>query len=189
MDNLVQHLRILTGMYGSVCPLIFLARVFDVTREPCASSYLARTTQPGSLLGFIETFVWIIAVSSLVKHAENFAAFFGYAGGFAAGTLVGMLIENKLAVGTLTIRAILRRDPKELITPGRGRFRGDPCGCARRDRRREAGVRGCQTLRPAGRDRFFHRTVPGAFLRSRKSVLPNRVCSPTRRTSLRAAWA
>ncbi len=26
-----------------------------------------------------------------------------------------MLIENKLAVGTLTIRAIIRRDPKELI--------------------------------------------------------------------------
>jgi len=56
-----------------------------------------------------------VAVSSLVKHAQNVAAYVGYAGGFATGTFVGMLLENKLAVGTVTIRAIIRRDPKELI--------------------------------------------------------------------------
>jgi len=38
----------------------------------------------------------------------------GYAGGFAAGTMVGMLIEDKLAIGTLILRTILPGDVSEL---------------------------------------------------------------------------
>jgi uncharacterized protein YebE (UPF0316 family) len=96
--------------------LIFAARVFDVTLGTLRIIFTSRGLRNlAPVLGFVETFVWIIAVSSLVKHAQNVAAYIGYAGGFAAGTFVGMMIENKLAVGTITIRAIIRRDPKELI--------------------------------------------------------------------------
>jgi uncharacterized protein YebE (UPF0316 family) len=96
--------------------LIFLARVFDVTLGTLRIIFTSRGFRNlAPVLGFVETFVWIIAVSSLVKHAQNVAAYVGYAGGFATGTFVGMLLENKLAVGTVTIRAIIRRDPKELI--------------------------------------------------------------------------
>jgi uncharacterized protein YebE (UPF0316 family) len=96
--------------------LIFLARVFDVTLGTLRIIFTSRGLRNlAPVLGFVETFVWIIAVSSLVKHAQNVVAYVGYAGGFATGTFVGMLLENKLAVGTVTIRAIIRRDPKELI--------------------------------------------------------------------------
>jgi uncharacterized protein YebE (UPF0316 family) len=96
--------------------LIFLARVFDVTLGTLRIIFTSRGFRNlAPVLGFVETFVWIIAVSSLVKHAQNVAAYVGYAGGFATGTFVGMLLENKLAVGTVTVRAIIRRDPKELI--------------------------------------------------------------------------
>jgi len=96
--------------------LIFLARVFDVTLGTLRIIFTSRGMRNlAPVLGFIETFVWIVAVSSLVKHAQNVAAYIGYAGGFATGTYVGMFLENKLAMGTLTMRAILRRDPKELI--------------------------------------------------------------------------
>jgi uncharacterized protein YebE (UPF0316 family) len=96
--------------------LIFLARVFDVTLGTLRIIFTSRGFRNlAPVLGFIETFVWIIAVSSLVKHAQNVAAYIGYASGFATGTFVGMLLENKLAVGTVTVRAIIRRDPKELI--------------------------------------------------------------------------
>ena len=96
--------------------LIFLARVFDVTLGTLRIIFTSRGLRNlAPVLGFVETFVWIIAVSSLVKHAQNVVAYVGYAGGFAMGTFVGMLIENRLAMGTLTIRAIIRRDPKELI--------------------------------------------------------------------------
>ncbi len=96
--------------------LIFLARVFDVTLGTLRIIFTSRGLRNlAPVLGFIETFVWIVAVSSLVKHAQNVAAYVGYAGGFATGTFVGMFLENKLAMGTVTIRAIIRRDPKELI--------------------------------------------------------------------------
>ncbi|MBN1452037.1 MAG: DUF2179 domain-containing protein [Anaerolineales bacterium] len=96
--------------------LIFLARVFDVTLGTLRIIFTSRGLRNlAPVLGFIETFVWIVAVSSLVKHAQNLAAYVGYAGGFALGTLVGMFLENKLAIGTVTIRAIIRRDPRELI--------------------------------------------------------------------------
>ena len=96
--------------------LIFLARVFDVTLGTLRIIFTSRGLRNvAPVLGFIETFVWIVAVSSLVKHAQNVAAYIGYAGGFAMGTFVGMFLENKLAMGTLTVRAIIRRDPKELI--------------------------------------------------------------------------
>ena len=96
--------------------LIFLARVFDVTLGTLRIIFTSRGLRNlAPVLGFVETFVWIVAVSSLVKHAQNVAAYFGYAGGFAMGTLVGMFLENKLAIGTVTVRAIIRRDPQELI--------------------------------------------------------------------------
>src|SRR3970040_2168394 len=84
--------------------LIFAARVFDVTLGTLRIIFPSRGLRKlAPVLGFIETFVWIIAVSSLVKHAQNVASYIGYAGGFAMGTFVGMMIENKLAVGTITI--------------------------------------------------------------------------------------
>lgn len=96
--------------------LIFLARVFDVTLGTLRIIFTSRGMRNlAPVLGFIETFVWIVAVSSLVKHAQNVAAYIGYAGGFAIGTFVGMFLENKLAMGTVTVRAIIKRDPKELI--------------------------------------------------------------------------
>ncbi len=70
--------------------LIFIARVFDVTLGTLRIIFTSRGLRNlAPVLGFIETFVWIVAVSSIVKHAQNLAAFFGYASGFATGTYVG----------------------------------------------------------------------------------------------------
>ena len=146
--------------------LIFLARVFDVTLGTLRIIFTSRGLRNlAPLLGFIETFVWIVAVSSLVKHAQNLAAYVGYAGGFALGTLVGMFLENKLAIGTVTVRAIIRRDPKELLEAlHRASF-----GFTAVDGRGSSGdVKIIYTTvkrqdLPAVID-IFHRALPGAFL-------------------------
>lgn len=146
--------------------LIFFARVFDVTLGTLRIIFTSRGLRNlAPVLGFIETFVWIVAVSSLVKHAQNLAAYFGYASGFAMGTLVGMFLESKLAIGTVTIRAIIRRDPKELIQnlleAGFGVTTVDGQGST-------GGVKIVYTTLkrqdlPVAID-VFHRTLPGAFL-------------------------
>ena len=146
--------------------LIFLARVFDVTLGTLRIIFTSRGMRNlAPVLGFVETFVWIIAVSSLVKHAQNVAAYVGYAGGFAMGTFVGMLIENKLAMGTLTIRAIIRRDPKELIET----LHNAGFGVTAVDGRGSTGEVKIiySTVKRADLSAIidiFHRTLPGAFL-------------------------
>jgi uncharacterized protein YebE (UPF0316 family) len=146
--------------------LIFLARVFDVTLGTLRIIFTSRGLRNlAPVLGFIETFVWIVAVSSLVKHAQNLAAYVGYAGGFALGTLVGMFLENKLAIGTVTIRAIIRRDPNELIKTlleaGFGVTTVDGKGSTGKVKIIYTTLKR-QDL-PAAID-IFHRTLPGAFL-------------------------
>jgi uncharacterized protein YebE (UPF0316 family) len=117
MDILIEQLADFDWYVWVGLPLlIFLARVFDVTLGTLRIIFTSRGLRNlAPVLGFVETFVWIVAVSSLVKHAQNLAAYIGYAGGFAIGTMVGMFLENKLAIGTVTVRAIIRRDPTELI--------------------------------------------------------------------------
>jgi uncharacterized protein YebE (UPF0316 family) len=146
--------------------LIFCARVFDVTLGTMRIIFTSRGWRNlAPFLGFIETFVWIVAVSSLVKHAQNIVAFIGYAGGFATGTFVGMLLEDRLAMGTVTIRAILRRDSKELLQALTGAGFGITCV----DGKGSAGnVKIIYTTLkrqdlPAAIE-IYHRSLPGAFL-------------------------
>lgn len=146
--------------------LIFAARVFDVTLGTLRIIFTSRGLRNlAPVLGFIETFVWIVAVSSLVKHAQNLAAYFGYAGGFAMGTMVGMYLENKLAIGTVTIRAIIRRDPDELmkalLAAGFGITTVDGQGATGTVKIIYSTLKR-QDL-PVVID-IFHRTLPGAFL-------------------------
>ena len=146
--------------------LIFFARVFDVTLGTLRIIFTSRGLRNlAPVLGFVETFVWIMAVSSLVKHAQNVAAYIGYAGGFAMGTFVGMMIENRLAMGTLTVRAIIRRDPKELIetlyNAGFGVTAVDGHGSSGDVKIIYSTVK--RSDLPAIID-IFHQTLPGAFL-------------------------
>jgi uncharacterized protein YebE (UPF0316 family) len=146
--------------------LIFLARVFDVTLGTMRIIFTSRGLRNWApILGFIETFVWIVAVSSIVKHAQNVVAYAGYAAGFATGTYVGMLIESRLAMGTITLRAIIRRDPKELtqslLNAGFGFTIVDGYGSTGDVKIIYSTVKRADL--PAVID-IFHRTLPGAFL-------------------------
>jgi len=100
-----------------ILPLIvFLARFVDVTLGTLRIIFLSRGRKIlAPALGFVEVFIWITVVSQIVGGAHNFAAYFAYAAGFAVGNYVGMLIEEKLAIGTLVIRIILPKNGSSVI--------------------------------------------------------------------------
>lgn len=100
-----------------ILPLIvFLARFVDVTLGTMRIIFLSRGRKfLAPMLGFVEVFIWITIVSQIVRGAQNFAAYFAYAAGFAVGNYFGMVIEDKLAIGTLVVRVILPRNGNELI--------------------------------------------------------------------------
>jgi uncharacterized protein YebE (UPF0316 family) len=97
--------------------LVFGARVLDVTLGTMRIIYISRGKKYlAPILGFVEVFIWIAMVSQIVHSANNIIAYLAYAAGFAAGNYVGMYIEERLALGTLIVRAFVQNHTPELVT-------------------------------------------------------------------------
>ena len=96
--------------------IVFLARFVDVTLGTMRIIFLSRGSKfLAPALGFVEVFIWITVVSQIVGGAKNNPlASSGDAVGFAVGNYFGMVIEDKLAIGTLVVRAILPRNGNDL---------------------------------------------------------------------------
>nr|MCU0391463.1 DUF5698 domain-containing protein [Thermoflexibacter sp.] len=92
------------------------ARVTDVSLSTLRVMFVAsgkRNIAP--FLGFFEAMIWIIMIGQIMKNLGNVMTYFGYAGGFATGTFVGMYIENRLALGKVIVRIITKKNAEELI--------------------------------------------------------------------------
>ena len=87
--------------------LVFFARVLDVSLGTLRIIFIGKGKRLlAPMLGFVEVFIWIVMVSQLVKNVSNIVGYLAYAAGFAVGNYVGMLIEDRLALGTLIVRVI-----------------------------------------------------------------------------------
>ena len=88
--------------------LVFFARVVDVTLGTLRIIFTSRGKKVlAPLLGFVEVFIWVSVIAQITRGANNIVAYLAYAAGFATGNYIGMLIENKLAIGMLVVRAII----------------------------------------------------------------------------------
>ncbi|MBA3044061.1 DUF2179 domain-containing protein [archaeon] len=94
---------------------IFLARVCDVSLGTVRIILILRGIKLATLIGFFEILVWLLAIGHIMQNLTNFGYYIAYAGGFATGTYVGILIENKLSLGVVIVRIITKRDATELI--------------------------------------------------------------------------
>ncbi|MBN1794854.1 MAG: DUF2179 domain-containing protein [Candidatus Omnitrophica bacterium] len=105
--------------------LIFIARVCDVSLDTIRIMLLSKEKKLlAPVLGFIQVTIWLLAIRQIILHISNIACYLAYAGGFAAGTFVGMYIENKLAIGFQVIRVITRHDARQLISALKGKGYG-----------------------------------------------------------------
>ena len=96
--------------------LIFLARLIDVPMGTMRHIFLARGFRNiVPVLGFFEVLIWVIAISQIMKNLNNVICYFAWAGGFATGTYLGMLIESKIALGMQVLRIITHQDSTSLI--------------------------------------------------------------------------
>jgi uncharacterized protein YebE (UPF0316 family) len=87
--------------------LIFLARVTDVSINTVRIIFVMSGHKfISTLLGFVESLVWLLAIGQIFQHLNNWVSYLAYPGGFAIGILVGMLIEERLALGKVVVRAI-----------------------------------------------------------------------------------
>lgn len=101
----------------SLLPLIiFLARIGDVSLGTMRIIFLARGMKfVSSVLGFFEVLIWLMAVSQVIQNLTTPTMYIAYAAGYATGNYVGLLIERTLAIGTVMVRIITRRDASRLV--------------------------------------------------------------------------
>jgi len=96
--------------------IIFFARICDVTIGTMRIIFVSKGHRNiAPFLGFFEVFIWILAIGQIMSHLNNFRCYIAYAAGFATGNYIGMLVEEKLAMGTLIIRIITPKDATELL--------------------------------------------------------------------------
>ncbi|TWU40637.1 hypothetical protein Poly41_14710 [Novipirellula artificiosorum] len=87
--------------------LIFLARVCDVSLGTLRTILMITGHRAMAVvLGVAEVTIWIFAVGGVMKYLSHPLAVVAYAGGFGSGVLVGMLLEEKLALGYRIVRVI-----------------------------------------------------------------------------------
>jgi uncharacterized protein YebE (UPF0316 family) len=97
--------------------LIFLARIGDVSINTIRIIYvLGGRKGTATLLGFFESFIWLMAISQIFEHLDNWICYVAYPAGFASGIFVGMIIEERIAYGKVIVRIITRKEIHHLIT-------------------------------------------------------------------------
>jgi uncharacterized protein YebE (UPF0316 family) len=96
--------------------LIFFARIFDVSINTVRIIYvLGGRKFTSTVLGFFESFIWLMAIRQIFEHLDNWMCYVAYPAGFAAGIFVGMIIEEKIAYGKVIMRIITRKDVNVLL--------------------------------------------------------------------------
>ncbi len=97
--------------------LIFIARVTDVTLGTIRVIFVSKGLKYlAPVVGFFEVLIWLIAIGQIMNNLKlNYLSYIAYAGGFATGNYVGIIIAEKLSIGVVLLRVITQKDAAELI--------------------------------------------------------------------------
>jgi len=85
---------------------IFFARVIDVSLDVVRILLLMRGRRlSAALIGFVEVSIFIVAISEVISGGiDDPVKVLAYAGGFATGNFIGSLIEEKMALGYISLQ-------------------------------------------------------------------------------------
>jgi uncharacterized protein YebE (UPF0316 family) len=90
--------------------LIFVLRVTDMSLDTLRVLFVMRGRKALAwVLGFFQAAVFVIAITFVLRDLTNPLNIIGYAAGFATGVVVGMAIEERLAIGHVHMRIISSR--------------------------------------------------------------------------------
>jgi uncharacterized protein YebE (UPF0316 family) len=90
---------------------VFLLRICDVTLGTIRTVSIVKGRITLSVaLGFVEVIIWIAVMTQVITRIhESWILAFAWAGGFAAGNALGIVVERRLALGTSVVRIISER--------------------------------------------------------------------------------
>lgn len=87
--------------------LIFFMRVTDQTLGTLRIVMLVRGRRLiAGMLGFFESLVWVLAAGQVLTNLDSPLKIIAFAGGFAAGTMLGGTVERWLALGNSLLQIV-----------------------------------------------------------------------------------
>ena len=94
---------------------IFFSRIFDVSLGTLRIIYLTRgQSKLAAGIGFIEVMIYVVALGMVLGNLDHPLSIVIYGLGFGVGNFMGSLIEEKVAVGYVTVQVITMKNGGEL---------------------------------------------------------------------------
>jgi uncharacterized protein YebE (UPF0316 family) len=90
--------------------IIFALRVSDMSLDTLRMLFVMRGKKSVAWgLGFFQSMIFVVAITSVLANMNNPLNVIGYAAGFATGNVVGMAIEERLAIGHILLSIVSSR--------------------------------------------------------------------------------
>lgn len=146
--------------------VIFFARIVDVSLGTVRVNMIVRRKKTiAALVGFVEVTIFITIIVRVIQDINNIYGIISYGAGFAVGTVVGILISEKLTrdlVSTNIISKKFNNEIKELLSKENFGF---TCyrGTGRQGKVEIINVV-CSHATLPGLNRLIHSIDPGAFV-------------------------
>jgi uncharacterized protein YebE (UPF0316 family) len=103
--------------------IIFTLRLLDVGMATVRIVLLGRGRPgPAAALGFVEAMIWVLAITRVLDGLNDPARMVAFALGFAAGTYIGSVVEEWLALGQALVRIVapVRTEPVAPLLRAKG---------------------------------------------------------------------
>ncbi len=86
---------------------IFALRVCDMSLDTIRVLFVVRGRKKLAwMLGFLQSLIFVVAISTVLSNLTSPLSIIGYAAGFATGNVVGMYIEERLAIGHIHLTVV-----------------------------------------------------------------------------------
>jgi uncharacterized protein YebE (UPF0316 family) len=96
--------------------LIVAAKISDVTLGTVRIIVVAKGDKYlAPILGFFEVLIWVLTIGLIMANLNNWLAYFFYAFGFAIGNYIGILMEERLAMGNVIVHVITKKKAGDLL--------------------------------------------------------------------------
>ncbi len=94
---------------------ICFARITDVSIGTIRIIMIGRGNRIlAGILGFFEVIIWLLAIGQVMQNLNNVFSYLAYGLGFGLGNIIGISLENKIALGNQVVQIITAENLKAL---------------------------------------------------------------------------
>ena len=95
--------------------IIFVARIIDVSLGTIRVNMIVRRKKTfAAIIGFVEVTIFISVIVRIIKDIDSIYGIIAYGAGFAVGTVLGIIISEKLSRDLISTNIISKEHNEEI---------------------------------------------------------------------------